>query len=92
MSAIGDYIHLRQENYVKYGTAMKGQEPQLIAKSYDAQIKRNRERIEQIRDVPRHVLNELESLISNEATQKEAHQIAEGLVTFNQSFKSFRLK
>ena len=86
MSAIGDYIHLRQENYVKYGTAMKGQEPQLIAKSYDAQIKRNRERIEQIRDVPRHVLNELESLISNEATQKEAHQIAEGLVTFNQSF------
>lgn len=86
MSAIGDYIHLRQENYVKYGTAMRGQEPQLIAKSYDAQIKRNRERIEQIREVPRHVLNELESLISNEATQKEAHQIAEGLVTFNQSF------
>lgn len=85
MSALGDYIHLRTENYLKYGTAKKGEQEQPMIDSYNAQKQRNQELLNQIQEPSQSTLAELKRLIANESTQEEAMQIAKNLSSYNQS-------
>lgn len=85
MSAIGDYIHYKEENYLLYGTAFRGEKNQPYAVSYIAQKNRHAERMRNIRAVSTTTLEELEKRIANESTQQEARQIAEGILQTNNS-------
>lgn len=85
MSALGEYIHLKKENYEKYGTARKGEKPQFLVDSYNAQRAKNDQLIKSIKDISPKTIEELKKRISNESTQKEAMETAKGLANYNQS-------
>lgn len=84
-STIGNYVHLKAENYIGYGTAKKGEEVQPWVKSLKAQRDKNMMRLKQIKEPSKDILKELEKRIANENVQKQAKEIAENKVAFSQS-------
>lgn len=96
MSALGEYIHLHQENYLKYGTARNGETPQLLSESYNAQRSMNLARINALNGVVMEsTITELKNRVQqNYNESKQAREIAQnhanynkGIAKFQQSFK-----
>lgn len=92
MSAIGEYIHLKKENYDKYGTARVGGSPQLLIDSYNAQKEINLTRIKNFENkIDNTILIELKSRIEeNYNENKQAREIAENHVNFNKGMTNFQ--
>lgn len=92
MSAIGQYIHLRKENYQRYGTARVGEAPEPLLVSYKAQRAANLARLENLRNkVNDDVLEELKARVErNYNESKQAREIAENRVNFNQGITDFQ--
>ena len=83
MSVLGNYIHLHEANYLKYGTAKKGETSQLLIDSLNAQRQANQQKINAITNVSSSTLVELKQKIVNESTQKEAMELAQDLTNYN---------
>ena len=64
-SPLGEYIHLKYESYMAYGTAREGSS-QTIYSSYQAQKKKNNEVIEKIKDIDIKTLNALERALTRQ--------------------------
>lgn len=91
-SVIGDYVHFGLENYLIYGTAFRGERKQPLTESYKAQKRKNLERMNNIKEPPKAILEELEKRISNEKIQQQAKEIAQNLVEFNTSLNNITAK
>ena len=74
MSAIGDYIHRSSENYILYGTKRRGEGKNSWVDSYNAQLRKNKERLDRL-SINNKELNEklkqLSQLIQNESQKEE---------------------
>jgi hypothetical protein len=82
MSAIGDYVHYFNKNYLKYGTgyAREAYEPRIA--SVQAQKARNQQRVSNLESagVTEGALAELAKRIKNENLQKQAMEIAKNKI------------
>lgn len=64
MSAIGDYIHLHTENYITYGVSKRGEvKKPSLAQVYRNQKQVNNQRINNLPEIKKTVLTELESRV-----------------------------
>ena len=95
MSAIGDYIHRSNENYILYGTRRRGEGKNSWVDSYNAQLRKNAERINRLKNSDLNkTLKQLSELIKNESqkeeykAQKEVEKSFEdGLDTIAENFR-----
>ena len=67
MSAIGDYVHLKESNYIKYGVAVGGHSKKRpsLTQVYLEQNRKNKQRIEQLPKINPAVLQELEKRVQH---------------------------
>lgn len=64
MSALGDYIHLKTENYITYGVSHRGAERKdFLAESYQKQKQKNLQQINSLPNVKQSVLTELSNRV-----------------------------
>lgn len=91
MSAIGDYIHLRKQNYYTYGTSRLNESPNPYIESLRVQQKLNQSRLNNLRNkVDKATLEELSDRVKkNFNNSKQAREIAENRVKFNQGIQEF---
>ena len=59
-SALGNYIHLRYENYERYGTSRGGKKRSTLIQVYNMQCKQNQQRINSLKDISPTTLKALE--------------------------------
>ena len=79
MSALGEYVHLHAENYLKYGTNRihAGVASDSAASAYQQQLQRNRQRLERLAAQSSAIapnLQTLETYIANEARDEELRE------------------
>ena len=79
MSALGEYVHLHAENYLKYGTnrISAGVASDSAAAAYQQQLQRNRQRLERLAAQSSAIasnLKILETYIANEAKDEELRE------------------
>ena len=79
MSALGEYVHLHAENYLKYGTnrIYAGVASDGAASAYQQQLQRNRQRLERLAAQSSAIapnLQTLETYIANEARDEELRE------------------
>lgn len=79
MSALGEYVHLHAENYLKYGTNRihAGVASDSAASAYQQQLQRNRQRLERLAAQSSAIapnLKILETYIANEARDEELRE------------------
>lgn len=79
MSALGEYVHLHAENYLKYGTNRihAGVASDSAASAYQQQLQRNRQRLERLAAQSSAIapnLKILETYITNEARDEELRE------------------
>ena len=88
-SPLGEYIHLSNENYLKYGTARFGEPPQSPLLSYRAQKRKNDKVISQIKDINPSVLSDLEKALSDQKGRKEIQAMTKASMAEEKEIENF---
>ena len=88
-SPLGEYIHLSNENYLKYGTARFGEAPQSPLLSYQAQRDKNNKVINSIKDVNLNTLSDLEKSLSDQKGKKEIQAMAKASMAEDKDIENF---
>ena len=88
-SPLGEYIHLSNESYLKYGTARFGEPPQSPLLSYRAQKRKNDKIISQIKDIKPSVLSDLEKALSDQKGKKEIQAMTKASMAEDKEIENF---